>query len=91
MNLLRESNGDLPNIIVSDLAMPDEDGYSLISRIRKLSAEKGGDIPAIALSAFASTENKQKALNVGFQKYHTKPFEPDGIVEDICRLVKQAN
>jgi PAS domain S-box-containing protein len=91
MNFLRESNGDLPNIIVSDLAMPDEDGYSLISRIRKLSAEKGGDIPAIALSAFASTENKQKALNVGFQKYHTKPFEPDGIVEDICRLVKQAN
>lgn len=91
MNLLRESNGDLPNIIVSDLAMPDEDGYSLISRIRKLSAEKGGDIPAIALSAFASTENKQKALDVGFQKYHTKPFEPDGIVEDICRLVKQAN
>jgi PAS domain S-box-containing protein len=91
MTLLRESNGDLPNIIVSDLAMPDEDGYSLINRIRKLSADKGGDIPAIALSAFASTENKQKAFDVGFQKYHTKPFEPDGIVEDIRRLVKQIN
>ncbi len=89
MSLLRESNGDLPNIIVSDLAMPDEDGYSLINRIRKLSTEKGGDIPAIALSAFASTENKQKAFDVGFQKYHTKPFEPDGIVEDIRQLVNK--
>lgn len=89
MSLLRESNGNLPNIIVSDLAMPDEDGYSLINRIRKLSAEKGGDIPAIALSAFASTENKQKAFDVGFQKYHTKPFEPDGIVEDIRQLINE--
>ncbi len=91
MSLLRESNGDLPNVIVSDLAMPDEDGYSLVSRIRKLSAENGGNIPAIALSAFASTENKQKAFAVGFQKYHTKPFEPDGIVEDIRKLLKQVN
>ncbi len=89
MNLLRESNGDLPDVIVSDLAMPDEDGYSLISRIRKLSAEKGGKIPALALSAFASKDNKQKAFDVGFQKYHTKPFEPDGIVEEIRQLVKK--
>ncbi|MDQ3042836.1 MAG: hypothetical protein M3R11_10730, partial [Acidobacteriota bacterium] len=60
-----------------------------INRIRKLSAEKGGNIPAIALSAFASTENKQKAFDVGFQKYHTKPFEPDGIVEDIRQLINE--
>ena len=87
INLLREANDRLPDIIVSDLAMPDEDGYSLISRIRKLPAENGGKIPAMALSAFASNNDKQKAYDVGFQKYHTKPFEPDGIIEDIREII----
>ena len=88
MILLRKSNGNLPDVIVSDLAMPGEDGYSLISRIRKLPLERGGAIPAMALSAFASSDDKQKAFSAGFQKYHTKPFEPDGIIEDIRQLLK---
>lgn len=91
MNLLRKSPADLPDVIVSDLAMPDEDGYSLLARIRRLPAEEGGKIPALALSAFATNENKQKAYDAGFQKYHTKPFEPDGIVQDILQLLKNVN
>ncbi len=87
MTVLRESNGDLPDVIVSDLAMPEENGYSLLSRIRKLPVEQGGAIPALALSAFASNEDKQKAAAAGFQKYHTKPFEPDGIIEDIREIL----
>ncbi len=89
MILLQKSQTDLPNVIISDLAMPEEDGYSLVSRIRKLPTEKGGKIPALALSAFATRENKQKAFDAGFQKYHTKPFEPDGIVQDILQLLKK--
>ncbi len=89
INLLKKSQTDLPDVIVSDLAMPDEDGYSLLTRIRKLSVEKGGKIPALALSAFATSENKQKAYDAGFQKYHTKPFEPDGIIQDILELLKK--
>jgi PAS domain S-box-containing protein len=89
MTVLNEANGNLPDIILSDLAMPDEDGYSLISRIRELPADKGGKIPAVALSAFATEDNKQKAYNSGFQKYHTKPFEPDGIIEDIKQLLSE--
>ena len=89
LNLLQKSQSNLPNVIISDLAMPDEDGYSLLSRIRKLPTEKGGKIPALALSAFATRENKQKAFDAGFQKYHTKPFEPDGIVQDILQLLKK--
>ena len=58
INLLKKTPVDLPDVIVSDLAMPDEDGYSLLARIRKLSIEKGGKIPALALSAFATNENK---------------------------------
>jgi PAS domain S-box-containing protein len=87
--LLQEAVDDLPDIIVSDLAMPGEDGYSLINRIRHLPIEQGGKIPAMALSAFASVNDKQKAYDVGFQKYHTKPFEPDGIIEDIKELLEQ--
>jgi PAS domain S-box-containing protein len=85
--LLHEAADDLPDVIVSDLAMPGEDGYSLINRIRHLPVEQGGRIPAMALSAFASVNDKKKAYDVGFQKYHTKPFEPDGIIEDIKELL----
>ncbi|MEO8074340.1 MAG: response regulator, partial [Acidobacteriota bacterium] len=84
-----ESNGNLPDVIVSDLAMPNEDGYALIERIRKLEAENGGEIPALALSAFASNDNKNKAYSAGFQKYHTKPFEPDVIIQDILEIVRK--
>ena len=87
--LLTKSEKDIPDIIVSDLAMPVEDGYSFISKVRHLNREEINEIPAMALSAFTSNENKQKAYACGFQLYHTKPFEPDGIVKDILLLVKK--
>ena len=80
-------NGRSFDVIISDLAMPNEDGYSLISQIRQFSPEKGGKIPAVALSAFTTRENKEKAYSSGFQKYHTKPFEPDLLIKDILELV----
>lgn len=88
MEILKNKKASLPNIIISDLGMPEEDGYSLIQRIRNLSEKEGGKIPAIALSAFASSDNKKKAFEVGFHKYHTKPFEPDLLVGEILELIK---
>ena len=85
---LREFKGNLPDVIISDLAMPDEDGYSLIARIRKLPAEEGGLVPALALSAFASNESKQKALENGFHGYSTKPFEPDHLIPAILSVAR---
>lgn len=82
LKTLQNSKNDLPDVIISDLGMSEEDGYSLISRIRQLPGEEGR-IPAIALSAFTSAENKKKAFEVGFQKYHTKPFEPDLLINEI--------
>ena len=81
--------GALPDIIISDLGMPDEDGYSLIRRIRDLPSESGGKIPAMALSAFTSIESKQKAFEAGFDKYCTKPFEPELLIRDIVELLKK--
>jgi PAS domain S-box-containing protein len=86
MMILESAENNLPDVIISDLAMPEEDGYSLINRIRQLSAQNGGKVPAIALSAFATKENKQKAFELGFNKYDTKPFEPDLLVKDIVEL-----
>lgn len=77
----------LPHLIVSDLGMPDEDGYSLITKVRGLSPERGGAIPAIALSAFTSTESREKALSLGFNKYCTKPFEHEQLINDLLEIV----
>lgn len=87
MTMLLEAPNALPNIIISDLAMPEEDGYSLVKRIRSLPAAKGGQVPALALSAFAGNENKQRAYEAGFDGYCTKPFEP----EQITRVILQLN
>lgn len=89
MEILEKCGENHPNIIISDLAMPVEDGYSLMSRIRHLPDQKCSQIPAIALSAFATNENKQKAFQSGFQKYSTKPFEPDLLISEILSLVKK--
>ena len=91
MAALSETNNKLPHVIVSDLAMPEEDGYSLVSRIRELPEEKGGRVPALALSAFASAESRQRAFESGFQRYLTKPFEPDLIVDQILALKELGN
>ena len=90
MEILTRRTDRLPDLIISDLAMPDEDGYSLLLRIRSMAVENGGKIPAIALSAFTTVESKQKAFESGFQLYSTKPFEPDRLVADILQLTSAA-
>ncbi len=61
-----------PDVILSDISMPIEDGYQFISSIRKLSAS-GSQVPAIALTAYAHEEEKNRALAAGFQLYVSKP------------------
>lgn len=88
MDYLTKENAFTPNLIISDIGMPHEDGYSFMKRVRKLDNTKASQIPAMALSAFASEESKQKAFDAGFQKYHTKPFEPDLLIEEITQLTQ---
>lgn len=87
IRVLNAGNGSLPDVLISDIAMPDEDGYSLIQRIRQMPADRGGKIPAMALSAFTSAESKQKAFDAGFDRYCTKPFEPDLLIKDVADLL----
>jgi two-component system CheB/CheR fusion protein len=70
-----------PDILLSDIAMPGEDGYSLIRRVRALGAEQGGNVPAIALTALAGDNDRQRVLAAGFQGYLSKPVDLDQLAE----------
>jgi signal transduction histidine kinase/ActR/RegA family two-component response regulator len=65
-----------PDVLVSDIGLPDEDGYSLIRRIRQRETQRGGFLPAIALTGFARADDKIRALVAGFQAHVVKPLEP---------------
>jgi signal transduction histidine kinase/ActR/RegA family two-component response regulator len=77
-----------PHIILSDIGMPQIDGYMLIRQIRSLPPEQGGEIQAIALTAYAGETNEQQILQAGFQKHLTKPIEPAKLAMVIASLVK---
>ncbi len=76
-----------PDALVSDIGMPEIDGYSLIQQIRLLSPERGGKIPAIALTAYAREEDQKRAITSGFQRQVTKPLEPEQLVQALISLV----
>jgi CheY-like chemotaxis protein len=76
----------LPDVLISDLGMPGEDGYELIRRVRLLPAEAGGRLPSLAVSAYATEEHRQKVMRTGFQKHLEKPVAPAELVTEVARL-----
>lgn len=77
-----------PDVLVSDIAMPGEDGYGLIRKIRQLEPEVGGRIPAVALTAYASAEDYQKALAAGFQLHIAKPIRAAELIAVLADLAQ---
>jgi CheY-like chemotaxis protein len=75
-----------PDVLISDIAMPEEDGYALITKIRARSPEHGGDIPAAALTAYAKIEDRVKILAAGFQMYLSKPADPSELIAVVASL-----
>jgi signal transduction histidine kinase/CheY-like chemotaxis protein len=80
-----------PDVLLSDIGMPHEDGYSLIRRIRARTASQGGAVPAIAVTAYASPNDRIAAEAAGFQAHVAKPFEPADIAALIARLARTLN
>jgi PAS domain S-box-containing protein len=74
------------DLLISDIGMPQEDGYTLLRRIRLLPSECGGQLPALALTAYAREEDRQAAYKAGFQAHMAKPVEPDQLVTAIATL-----
>jgi CheY-like chemotaxis protein len=75
------------DVLLSDIGMSNIDGYMLMREIRALSAEQGGKVPAIALTAYAGELDQQRALSAGFQVHLSKPIELDRLVEAIAQVV----
>jgi len=80
-----------PHVLVSDIAMPEESGYVLMRKIRRLAAEHGGTVPALALTAYAGANDVKLALSAGFSAHAAKPIEPADLataVADLARDIK---
>jgi PAS domain S-box-containing protein len=79
-----------PDVLISDLGMPDEDGYALISKIRALPSERGGQIPAAAVTAYARAEDRMRVLRAGFQFHLPKPVDSAELVTVVASLAGRA-
>jgi PAS domain S-box-containing protein len=79
-----------PHVLVSDIAMPEEDGYSLLRRVKALDALEGGGIPAVALTAYASESDRAKALATGFCAHIAKPLQPEALVTAVANVLPNA-
>ena len=79
-----------PDVLVSDVGMPDEDGYALISKVRRLPKDKGGRTPAVALTAYARAEDRTKALRAGFDMHLPKPVQPTEFLLVVARAAGRA-
>jgi CheY-like chemotaxis protein len=78
-----------PDLLLSDIGMPGEDGYELIRKVRALPAGRGGKIPAIALTAYARTEDRLRALRAGYQMHISKPVELAELVAVMASLIQR--
>src|SRR6185295_1593783 len=77
---------DVPDLLISDLEMPGESGFDLITRIRSWPNERGGSIPAIALTAYAAPEDRQRSLAAGFNAHVAKPVDIGELTATMTRL-----
>ena len=81
---MRQVQEDPPDVLVSDIGMPGEDGYALIRQVRQFM--KGRPLPATALTAYARKEDRTRALMAGFQSHVAKPIEPDELLVVVATL-----
>jgi PAS domain S-box-containing protein len=80
-----------PVVLLSDIGMPQQDGYELIRRVRALPADAGGETPAAALTAYASREDSERALAAGYQLHLAKPVAPQALVGAVAQLAQWKN
>jgi CheY-like chemotaxis protein len=83
--------GTTPDVIISDIAMPEEDGLALVRRLREMPADRGGGIPTIAVSAYAGTADRVRALAAGFDRYLHKPVDFEQLASAIISLLRPAD
>jgi PAS domain S-box-containing protein len=80
-----------PDVLVSDIGMPDEDGFSLVRRVRALAPGEGGATPAVALTAYSRPEDAERAHEAGFQRHVAKPVDPDEFLAIVAELARSSS
>lgn len=83
LEIIKES---IPDVLISDIGMPDEDGYSFLKKVRSLPQDKGGNVPALALTAYTKEEDRQQAIAAGFQMHLGKPLDITELVQAVFQL-----
>ena len=83
---LQALDREVPDILLSDIAMPDHDGFDLIRRVRERSAERGGRVPAVAITAYARPEDTERSLASGYQMHVSKPVDLDELLATVASL-----
>ena len=86
LTIIETATDRSPDVLVSDIGIPDEDGYFLIRKLRQLEAQRGGKLPAIALTAYAGSDDRRQALLAGFQRHLTKPVDAAELVAVVASL-----
>jgi PAS domain S-box-containing protein len=79
-----------PGLLIADIGMPEEDGYALIRQVRALKSQEGGMVPALALTGYASRQDRLQSILAGFQEHMTKPVEPEELIAVAADLVATA-
>jgi CheY-like chemotaxis protein len=86
---MEQITADLPDVVVCDIGMPGEDGYSLIQRLRNHTSSKLRSLPAVAVTAYARSEDRTKAIRFGFQNHLAKPVEAGELLAVVASLARR--
>ena len=86
---LRELERDVPDVLISDIGMPGVDGYDLIREVRARTPERGGHVPAIALTAYAMGTDLGRAVDAGYQRHVTKPLDPQVLARAVADVIRR--
>ena len=86
---LQRLDEERPDVLVSDIGLPDDDGYGLIRRIRQQEAERGGFLPVVALTGYARAEDRDHVIAAGFQAHVVKPVDPAELMAAIARITSR--
>jgi CheY-like chemotaxis protein len=86
LEALAMMDGRVPDVLVSDIGMPEHDGYEPIARLRARAPESGGRVPAVALTAFARVQDRVRILAAGFQMHVTKPVDPSELAAVVASI-----
>lgn len=89
VDALREFERETPDLLLSDIGMPGRDGYELIRDVRRLDEEHGGNVPAVALTAFSRAEDRAQAILAGYQAHLSKPVQPGTLVQTVAGLAER--